>query len=147
MCPWILTANGSIIPRMTIRPLTIIECYRNIEKRKQLIFLKAIESKLGTSINPEATTDTKSEFIPYEDNEKLPQIILDINVQINDNRVNTQPVYNKLINIEVTLQRRDILECGKIKGRSLVPDGSIIGTYNDNLILNTLYYDVEFPDS
>ena len=60
-----MTANGSIIPRMTIRPLTIAECHSDIEKKKQLIFLKAIESKLGTPINLKAATDTKFEFILY----------------------------------------------------------------------------------
>ena len=39
-----------------------------------------------------------------------------------------------------------MLEHGKVKGRSLVPDGSIIGIYNDNPILNTPCYDVKFSD-
>ena len=67
-------------------------------------------------------------------------------METNDNRINTQSICDKLINIEITLQHGDILEYGKVKGKGLAPDGSIIGTYNDNPILNTLYYDVKFPD-
>ena len=67
-----MTANGSIMPRITVRLLIIAEYHSDIEKRKQLIFLKAIESKLGTSINPKAATDTKSKFMPREDNKELP---------------------------------------------------------------------------
>ena len=35
---------------------------------------------------------------------------------------------------------------GKVKKRSLASDGSIIGYYNNNLVLNTLTYDIKFPD-
>lgn len=34
----------------------------------------------------------------------------------------------------------------KVKGNSNDADGNIIGNYNDNLFLNTMVYDVEFPD-
>ena len=33
-----------------------------------------------------------------------------------------------------------------MKQRSLGPDGKISGTYDDNLYVNTVLYDVEFPD-
>ena len=48
--------------------------------------------------------------------------------------------------MNITSQHGDMLECRKVKGRSLAPDRSIISIYNNNLILNTLYYDVEFTD-
>ncbi len=34
----------------------------------------------------------------------------------------------------------------KIVGRKHDPDGNLIGTYNSNLILNTIVYHTEFPD-
>ena len=34
----------------------------------------------------------------------------------------------------------------KVIGRSKDADGNIIGNYNDNPFLNTMIYDVEFPD-
>ena len=83
-----MTANSSIIPRITIRLLTFVECHSNIDKRNQLIFLKAIKLKLEISINPEAATNTKSKFILYEDNKESLWIIPDIDVQTSDNGVN-----------------------------------------------------------
>ena len=35
---------------------------------------------------------------------------------------------------------------GKVKGRSLGDDGKVVGSYDDNSILNSIIYDIEFPD-
>ena len=35
---------------------------------------------------------------------------------------------------------------GKVKGRTLVPDGSTSGIYHEDPRLNSMIYDVEFPD-
>ena len=55
-------------------------------------------------------------------------------------------MHNRLIYAEVTLQHDNQLIQGKVKERSLAPGSSIIRYYNNNLVLNTLAYDVEFPD-
>ena len=55
-------------------------------------------------------------------------------------------MHDRLIHVDVTLQRNNQLMQGKVKGRSLAPNSIIIRYYNDNLVLNTLIYDVEFPD-
>ena len=34
----------------------------------------------------------------------------------------------------------------KVIRRSIGPDGKIVGAFNENPMLNTLVYDVEFPD-
>jgi hypothetical protein len=44
------------------------------------------------------------------------------------------------------LQHNDRLQTAKVKQRSIGPDGNITGEYHDNPILNTIVYDVEFPD-
>ena len=51
-----------------------------------------------------------------------------------------------LIHGEETLQRDNITQCGKVKGRALSSDGSIIGACNYNHVLNTLTHDVEIED-
>jgi hypothetical protein len=35
---------------------------------------------------------------------------------------------------------------GKITNRAIGPDGGMAGTYDDNPYLNTMIYEVEFPD-
>ena len=54
--------------------------------------------------------------------------------------------YELLIHSEVVLPHRDKLRNTKILRRSLDPTGRSVGTYHKNTILNTLVYDVEFPD-
>ena len=51
-----------------------------------------------------------------------------------------------MINVEIHVQNGDTLEKGKVIGRSIGPDGTITGQYDDNPILNSVIYDVEFPD-
>jgi hypothetical protein len=52
-----------------------------------------------------------------------------------------------MINAKVLLPQREILKSAKVKGRNKDSDGNITGTYNSNPLLNSLLYDVEFPDS
>ena len=47
---------------------------------------------------------------------------------------------------KVTLQRDNLTQTGKVKGVTLSSDGSIIVTYNGNLLLNNLTHGVEFED-
>ena len=56
------------------------------------------------------------------------------------------PAYDLLIHSEVVLPHRDKLRNAKILCRLLDPTGWSVGTYHKNPILNTLLYDVEFPD-
>ena len=56
------------------------------------------------------------------------------------------PAYDLLIHSEVVLLHRDKLRNAKILRRSLDSTGRSVGTYHKNPILNTLVYDVEFPD-
>ena len=47
---------------------------------------------------------------------------------------------------EVTLQRDNLIQHGKVKGRTLSSDDSVIGTHDDNPLLSALTHDVEFED-
>ena len=47
---------------------------------------------------------------------------------------------------KVTLQHYNLTHHGKDKGRTILPDGSVIGAYDDNPIINALAYDVEFEN-
>ena len=60
--------------------------------------------------------------------------------------MNQQHAYDKLINAEVQLQTGDDMTSAKVRKRATGPDGTVIGTYDDNSILNSMVYEVEFPD-
>ena len=57
-----------------------------------------------------------------------------------------QPAFDKIINAEVMIQNGDEMVMGKVTRRSLDADGRTTGTYHDNPFLNTITYDIEFPD-
>ena len=57
-----------------------------------------------------------------------------------------QPAFDKIINAEVMIQNGDEMAMVKVARRSLDTDGRMTGTYHDNPFLNTITYDVEFPN-
>ena len=57
-----------------------------------------------------------------------------------------QLAFDKIINAEAMIQNGDEMAMGKVTRRSLDTDGRTTGTYHDNPFLNTITYDVEFPD-
>ena len=57
-----------------------------------------------------------------------------------------QPAFDKIINGEVMIQNGDEMAMGKVARQSLDADGRTTGTYHDNPFLNTITYNVEFPN-
>jgi Reverse transcriptase (RNA-dependent DNA polymerase) len=150
MCQWILKANGKVVPRRSMRPLTIAEIHSPIELKRQQVFNELIERRWGTSINPPKpqAEDDEHEFENYEDDDEPMKHVPDIEdiVDSNNNLIEQQPVYDKLINAEVMLQQGEESVMCTVKQRTMGPDGCIHGTYDDNPYMNTIIYDVEFPD-
>ena len=110
---------------------------------------------MGTSINPPPTTEdqdpTAEEFTNLYDIENE----MDEPVESHDHEdildsmgriLEQQPAFDKIINAEVMIHNGDEMEMGNVVRRSLDADGRMTGTYHDNPFLNTITYDVEFPD-
>ena len=128
-----------------------------MEHKKRDVFDALIERRMGTSINPPptpedrdpATDDPTNENSLNDDNEMDGLVespnhedILDSTGRI----LEQQPAFDKIINAEVMIQNGDEMAMGKVTRRSLDADGRTTGTYHDNPFLNTITYDVEFPD-
>ena len=62
------------------------------------------------------------------------------------NRLNQQSVTGLLINTEISLPKGEKLSMGKVIQRSIDEHGKLVGTYDDNPILNSNIYEVEFLD-
>ena len=152
MCQWILKANGRVVPRRTAIPLTLAQQNSHTEKEKRVLFDALIAKRWGTSISPtKHPIDSKPDNLldPYQDDDELPREMPEFFDPIDNDisqLVDQQPAYDKLIHSEVALPQGDKLRNAKILRRSLDPSGRSIGTYDNNPILNTLVYDVEFPD-
>jgi hypothetical protein len=67
-------------------------------------------------------------------------------VDANGRLLNQLPAYDKIINSVVALQLGESLYMGKVTQRALGPDGTRAGTYDDNPMLNSIVYEVEFPN-
>ena len=60
--------------------------------------------------------------------------------------LNQHPAYDKLIHVETAFQIEENNVAGKVKERTLGPDGRTAGIYHEDPRLNSMIYDVEFPD-
>jgi hypothetical protein len=150
MSQWILKSNGNVVPRRTLRPLRVDELHSSEEQKKREIFGALIERRWGTSINPpnDTTSDNEEDWEEYEDPDEPARTVPEIEdtVDVRGHLLNQQPAYDKLINAEVQLQLGDDVTSATVKQRALGPDGTVVGTYDDNPIMNSIVYEVEFPD-
>jgi hypothetical protein len=156
MAQWILKANGYVVPRRSSRPLKVDEIHSATELKKRQIFDGLIERRWGTSINPpilplqnpiEGDLED-NDFEEYEDNDEPKRTVPDIEdmVDANGKLLNQQPAYDKILHSEVSLQLGESIAVGKVTKRAIGPDGTVAGTYDENPVLNTMIYEVEFPD-
>ena len=67
-------------------------------------------------------------------------------VDYTDNLINQQPAYDQIINAEVQLHLGEEMDTDKVIQRNIGPDGQVTGTYDSNPYLNSIIYDVDFPD-
>ena len=148
MAQWILKANGNVVPRQTVRPLNVAEKNSDIELNKRKIFDSLIERRWGNPIMPPKTTPSYNPYEVYEDDDEKPRIMPEIeeSVDASGTLMNQQPAYDKMINAEIQLQKDNEMAHGRVKRRALGPDGRVCGTYDDNPMMNSIIYEVEFPD-
>jgi hypothetical protein len=153
MCQWVLRSNGTVVPRRSLRPLKPEEMRSAHELQKMTIFDALIERRHGTSINPpkkqtQVDETDDNEFEEYSDLDEEARKIPDTEdaVDSTGKLINQQPVYDAMLNAEVRMNVGNDVLCGHVKRRAVGPDGKLIGTYDENPILNTMVYEVEFPD-
>ena len=151
----ILNHKGNIVPRRTLRRLTVDELHNPVEIKKRLDFDEIIKSILGDAmtIPPKTSEPTVLELQDFSDpdsdetTENQPSQWLD-NDPINDDgtAIFDTPVADTLINAEVILPFNNENRLARVKGRSTDINGNVIGTHDPNPFLNTTTYDVEFSD-
>ena len=88
-------------------------------------------------------------FFPYSDCDLDPPALHEVYsdpVQPDGTAVFEHPITDHWIYAEPNLPQGDEIKKVKVIGRSKDNDRNIIGKYGSNPILNTMVYDVEFPD-
>ena len=98
---------------------------------------------------PQKSATDQPEHTPYEDGEEpsLTKFPEDNDpVDSEGKNVFEKPITDQWINAELSLPQGEEMRNAKVIGRSKDSDGEVIGTYDENPFLNTIIYDVEFPD-
>lgn len=148
MAQSILTSKGTVVTRRTLRSLTPAEERSDIEKKKRDVFDKLITERLGDSITvPEKPPP--SDYVPYSDGNLDPPLLHSVDedpIHLNGSAVFEQPITDHWINSELMLPQGDSMVSAKVVGRSKDEDGVVRGSYHMNPMLNTINYDVQFPD-
>ena len=144
---WILKANGRVVPRRSLRPLKVDELHSPVEIKKREVFDELIKKRWGSPMTPSNTQQQKV-FEKYEDHEQQEQPTLEVEdiVDSTGKLINQQPAYDQIINAEVQLQLGEEMVTGKVTQSTIGPDGQVTGTHDNNPYLNSIIYDVEFPD-
>ena len=148
MAQSVLTSKGTVITRRTMRRLKTAELHSESEKKKRAVFDALIDKKLGNSMAFPSKPDPKS-FIPYsDDSDGEPELLPEDNDPLDKDgsAMFEKPITDQLIHAEVHLPQGDSIKAARVIGRSKDSNGQIIGVYDENPLLNTLVYDVEFPD-
>ena len=144
----VLTIKGTVIPRRSCTPLTVAEINSEVEIKKRDRFDEAILKLHGDSISiPESNThiirDDPDLSLLIEDEEvDLLQSFDDDPVDHEGKAIFSQPFYDILINAEVLLPQGEEMTNAKVIRRSEGEQGQ----YDENPLLNTILYDVEFDD-
>ena len=149
----VLKDNGQVVPRRTIRPLLISEVNSEAEKKKRDTFDDKIFKIHGDSMSIPAHVDkpkpqdwSLDDFIDMNEDEEPIRLLPDDPVDASGKAIYEQPFYDAIIHAEVLLPQGEMMKSAKVKGRSKDSDGNIVGTYDNNPLLNSMLYDVEFPD-
>ncbi len=155
MTVWILKMNGNVVPRTGLRKLTPGELYDEVERSKRTAFDLAIHARLGNSFSLPPSLATVQEDVNEsewtydpESDEEPPTIIPDADAAVDatGKPITTNSICDALINCEVLLPQGESTQLARVVRRSLNDNGLHVGKYDDNPILNTAIYDVEFPD-
>ena len=149
MAQWILKSNGNVVPRRSVRALTPEEKRSETEKHKRLIFTELISKRWGDASHPPSSTDEPDPTMDAQDEDEDQTTLVpvfDDPVDANGQAIDLQPAYDTLIHAELMLPHNGVQQRAKVTQRTLGPDLRTTGTYHSSMPLNTMLYDVQFPD-
>ena len=151
----VLSHKGTVAPRRSLRRLTEDELNSPEEKRKREKFDEIIQGKLGDSIRlaePDKPTKDASEIT-----DPTPEGYFDAREDDSDDiedwddsdpitpsgvAVYENSLVDTQMNAEVLLPLNDKLEKATVNRRHINEKGEVVGSYNNNPLLNSIIYDV-----
>ncbi len=139
----ILQANGKPVHRSTYRALNEQELVDPVEIAKWKEFDESIRAKLGDGLTWEdLPDDVETPQYPLYSDESG-----EVHSHCPDvDEVTPDTGADNYIGASVNLSFNGKRQTGKVKGRKRDRDGNLMGTKNQNPILDTRRYEVEFPN-
>ena len=145
MSQWVMNAKGEVLPRHTLRKLTPQEMNSETEKKLMADFDSKIEQKFGPPAElPELRSDPDKPE-PFDDDTE-PQYEDGDGQGFSMPEADDFPDYDGYLHTEVTLPHGEHMQCAKVIKRVVDETGNVVGSYNQNPILDTRVYEVLFPD-
>jgi hypothetical protein len=147
----ILKDNGQVIRRNTFRHIRLEEYDTEECKTARSKFDTIIETRLGEAltekdISPEFTVAAVTpEFEVYEDDDREVTPTMDIDDIVGIDDYNPDK-YEGYITSQVLLPKGDEFQLGTVIKRTTDADGKPVGKSDENPILDTRVWDVEFGD-
>ena len=146
----VLTSKGTVVPRRTLCKLLPTELQSESERRKGSLFDDIILKKFGDLMNkPQKAPEDKPDHVPYEDGDEPNSVKFPEDNDLVDSKgksIFEKPITDQCINAKLNLPQGKEMKNTKVIGRTKDSNGEVVGTYNENPFLNTIIYDVEFPD-
>ena len=143
----ILKQNGQVVYRSTVRHLTNEELGDEVHTKSRREFDQAIAESHGPAATVEdfPVEDLTPEYEDFDPGE-INIGSADDDLELEDTEMITPETGDNLINAEVQIARGGILTKGRVVARKRDIHGNPIGRVNDNPILDTRQYVVQFSD-
>ena len=154
MCSFIFTDKAKVITRTSVWPLSVEDNNSDPVKQLKESFDSSVKSILKDRAEPiareddpaaDSTTPVYERYADNVDDATAAKQLEDSEIPEADDHP-TAEAFNNWIGSQVYLPRGDQMQYAKVTGRKRNADGNYIGQWNQNPILNTAVYEVEFPD-
>lgn len=154
MSYWVLTRDGQVLSRTTVQRVTNLELKTDENVTRCNEFDKSISAKVGDAeqfiddgkVRPIDWAESDDSF-DEEFNDEFRNVVNDPNVPEADTAFTPDMYDDTYLNMELALPRGGgEVEFARVVKRMRDKNGLPIGTANDNPILDSRIYEVEFPD-
>ena len=153
MSYWILTISGHVISCTTVQRLTNAEMQTDEWKSRMSDYDEKIKDRLEIKDSEVTNHSDQPQWNRLSTDEDDPEFIEELNKVINDDTIKdeeepTPDTFDAYLNMELGLPRGDddALCHATVKRRAVDKDGKPIGIKDNNPLLDTRQYEVEFLD-
>jgi Reverse transcriptase (RNA-dependent DNA polymerase) len=149
LCYWILTSSGTVIARTTVQALSPTDLETATVQQEIEDFDKAVLTAIGDATQDEDLPNPVVENLQrlydmYDERDDMSPIEPEASKpEADDHDVDA---YDKYISAQVMLPQGNEYTMGRVISRKRDENGTPIGRYDSNPILDTRMYNVEFPD-